>query len=232
MRRSKRTVPRSVIGLFSLLMLVLVGGFEGGLGALPAWARRAWVCVSFGLGRTSLPWCPLDTWRAYPRHNSPLPNWQTGSHPPLTSGLAGSLARVARKRGWIWVSWPPLEVFRLSPGFLLLPGLAMAGARPCSGSPELRPLRSVAPGWCFDILSGSLSDRSMEVGPRSDSLEVSIPCVLGTCPQLAGREKMLLWDLAPSRVARSWEPGLCLGTCYPSRLGRGCGGPHLPAWGF
>jgi len=96
------------------------------------------------------------------------------------------------------VSWPPSAVFKLSLGFLPLPGLVMAGVRLCSASPELRPLRSVAPSQCFGFLSGFLASRSVEVGPQSDSLEVSILCVLGTYPRLAGCEKMLLWDLALS----------------------------------
>jgi hypothetical protein len=122
--------------------------------------------------------------------------------------------------------------FRLPPKFLPLPGLAMAGAQPCSGYPEFWLLRSVAPVRCLGFLSDSLARQSVVVGLWSDSLEVSIPCVLGTCPKLAGREKMLLWDLVLSRVTRSWVPDVCSGTYYPSRLGWGCGGLLLPAQSF
>jgi hypothetical protein len=232
-RRSKRGVRRSGIALFSLLKLALAAGFEGGGGvAYPTWARRTWACVSFCLGRTILLARPLDTWRGYPCHGSPPPSWQTGLYSLPSSELLGSLARDARKRGWIWVSWPPLKVFWLPPEFLPLPGLAMGGGPPSSGSPELRLLQSVAPSRSFGFLSDSLTSRPVVVGPRSDSLEALIPCVLGTCLRLADCDEMQLRDLVLLRVSRSWMSSACSGACYPSHVRRRYGGSFLPAPSF
>ncbi|CAK9874560.1 unnamed protein product [Sphagnum jensenii] len=102
--------------------------------------------------------------------------------------------------------------------------------RPHSGSPELQPMCSVAPGQSISSLIGSLAGRSVVVvGPRSGSLGVSILRVFGSCPGLVGRAEVLLWDLVFLRVPRSRMLGACLGTCYSFRLVRKRGGPLLPA---
>jgi hypothetical protein len=113
-----------------------------------------------------------------------------------------------------------------------LPGLKMAEAWSCSGPPELRSLRSIGLDWMRDYLSGSGMDLSVMVGPRCDSMESSLPCVLGICPRFADQVPLQMWGLALSRVSRLWVLCACLATCHLSCLGRSCAGRLLPAFYF
>ncbi|CAK9205212.1 unnamed protein product [Sphagnum troendelagicum] len=108
----------------------------------------------------------------------------------------------------------------------------MERGRPRSRSPELRPMCSVAPGRSFGSLIGSLTSRSVVVGPRSSSLRISIPRVLGTCPGLADLKEVPLWDLTFLRMPQSQMTGACSGTCYPFCLVWERNGSLLPAQSF
>jgi len=187
MKKNRKGVLLNGAAFFFPPTLFIAEECGGECGAFSAWARRAWGHVSFGLGRVSLPTCPLGAWRAGLHLGSLHPNWRTGLHSLSSSGLEGYLARVARIKVCFWASWLPLVVFWFLPGFRPLPGLEMVEARSCSGPLELRSLRSIGLGRMRDYLSGSRTDRSVMVGPRYDSMESLLPCVLGICPRLTDR---------------------------------------------
>lgn len=144
----------------------------------------------------------------------------------------GNLTHVARRKACFWVSWPPLGVFRLPHGFRPLPSLEMEEAQSCSGPPELRSLSSIGLGRKTDCLRGSLVGRLVVVGSRCDSLELSLPCVLGTCPRLANRVYLLMWGRALLHVPRLCASSMCLVAYRSSRLGGGCDVQLLPALCF